>query len=338
MNNYRVVVTGGSGFIGTNAIDYLIDNGIPCINIDFQPPRNKTQFDYWIKTDLLDYNALKAAILKFNPSHILHLAAAVGMDHTTLDTLTPNTNGVKNLIKIAKEIVPLERILFTSSLLVCRIGFIPENETEYCPPNLYGESKVIGEEIVRSSDLNCEWAIARPTSIWGPWFEYSYRKFFKTIDKNMYMHIGKEEFQKPASYVGNTVYMLMKLLLEDNIKINKNTFYLADYPWYSTKEWANTIQKTLKTKSIKTAPFWLLRLLALSGDIYKKLFKNDPPLTSLRLNNMLTGGKYQVKNTKEVCGKLPFDLEEAVCITAQWMLENNLIKHKPTRISQINKF
>ena len=54
----------------------------------------------------------------------------------------------------------------------------------------------------------------------GPWFDYSYRTFFKMIDKNRYMHVGKE-FQKPASFVGNTVYMIMKILLDETQMSNK---------------------------------------------------------------------------------------------------------------------
>ena len=61
--------------------------------------------------------------------------------------------------------------------------------------------------------------------------------------------------------------MLMKILLEVDPEVNKSTYYLADYPWYSTKEWANTIQKTLNSKSIKTAPLWILRRAALASDL-----------------------------------------------------------------------
>ena len=41
------------------------------------------------------------------------------------------------------------------------------------------------------------------------------------IDKNRYMHVGKKEFQKPASFVGNTVYMIMKILLDETQMSNK---------------------------------------------------------------------------------------------------------------------
>jgi nucleoside-diphosphate-sugar epimerase len=254
------------------------------------------------------------------------------MEHRNFDKLQCNIGGTDNLIESVKAVDSVKRIVFTSTLLVCEIGYIPINDTDYSPPNYYGKSKVIGEKKVRSSKLNCEWAIVRPTSIWGPWFDYSYKEFFHTIDKNRYLHLGKNEFQKPASFVGNTVHMMMKILLDNNSKINKSTYYLADYPWYSTKEWANTIQKTLNSKRIRTAPLWLLRFVGAVGDVMKIIFKFDPPLTSFRLNNMLKGGVYPVENTKDIIGELPYDLKESVYLTAKWMYDDSLIKHKPSRI------
>ena len=77
---------------------------------------------------------------------------------------------------------------------------------------------------------------------------------------------------------------------------------------------------------------WFLKLIAFTGDCLKKFFKLDPPLTSFRLNNMLTGGAYPLENTKKIVGELPFNLDESVLKTTQWMYERNLIKHKPIKI------
>ena len=332
MKNELLVVTGGSGFIGTNLCEYLIEKDFNFINLDIHPPKNSDHLKYWKELDIRDKSNLNEIMESFQPTHILNLAADLGMDHNSLENLQTNIIGVENLVNAIKTVDSVKKVLFVSSLLVCENGYIPENETDYCPPNYYGKSKVIGEEKVRSADLDCEWAIVRPTSIWGPLFDYSYKDFFKTIDKNRYFHIGNNEFQKPASFVGNTVYMMMKILLESNPNINNETFYLADYPWYSTRKWAITIQTILNTKRIRTAPIWMLRIIAKFGDIYKVIIKIDPPLTSFRLKNMLTGGAYPLENTKKICGDLPFDLNESVYRTAEWMYENNLIKHKPGRI------
>ena len=328
----KILVTGGSGFIGTNLCEYLIEKDFNFINLDIHPPKKSDHLKYWKELDIRDKSRLNEIMESFQPSHILNLAADLGMDHNSLENLQTNIIGVENIVNAIKTVDSVKKVLFVSSLLVCENGYIPENETDYCPPNYYGKSKVIGEEKVRSADLDCEWAIIRPTSIWGPLFDYSYKDFFKTIDKNRYFHIGNNELQKPASFVGNTVYMMIKILLESNPNTNNDTFYLADYPWYSTRKWAITIQTILNTKRIRTAPIWMLRIIAKFGDIYKVIIKIDPPLTSFRLNNMLTGGAYPLENTKKICGDLPFDLNESVYRTAEWMYENNLIKHKPGRI------
>jgi len=333
MNEIRLCITGGSGFIGTNVMEWAINNKQNVINIDIKPPILLHHQEYWKYVDLRDYDSLLSTMKELEPTHILHLAADLGMDHKNLDNLQCNIKGVENLIESINNINSVQRTIFTSSLLVCKNGYIPKNGTDYCPPNFYGESKVIGEKIIRENELNSEWVIIRPTSIWGPWFDYSYKTFFKIIDKNKYMHLGENEFQKPACYVGNAVYMMMKILLDETKISDKGTYYLADYPWYSTKKWAMTIQKTLSSKRIRTAPMWLLRIIAFIGDIVEWVLKVDPPLTTFRLNNMLTGGEYPINNTKEICSDLPYNIEQAVFTTAKWMYENNLIKHKPIGIN-----
>ena len=332
-NNMRILVTGGSGFIGTNVMDYLIEQNIETINYDIKSPKKEAHFRFWREVDLRNKEILEKEMMDFKPTHILHLAAITGMEVKDDSIFKVNTDGVVNIIKCAEKYLTVKRIVFVSSLLVCKYGYIPKNDTDYCPPNLYGKSKVSGEKIIRKlENPSFTWCIVRPTSIWGPMFDYSYKTFFKTIDKNRYLHIGKNEFQKPASFVGNTVHMMMKILLVDNPTINKSTFYLADYPWYSTRKWANTIQSVLNSKKINTAPLWLLRIIALMGDVFKKIFNYNSPLTSFRLNNMLTGGAYPVDNVKGIVGDLPYNLKESVYITAKWMFDNNLIKHKPRKV------
>ena len=327
------MITGGSGFIGTNLCYDLIEKDIKFINLDINPPKDPNHLKYWEKQDIREKNSLIEIFKSFQPSHVINLAADLGMDHNSLENLQTNIIGVENIVNAINSVESVKKVVFTSSLLVCKNGYIPNNDVDYCAPNFYGESKVIGEKIVRKSKLNCEWTIIRPTSIWGPWFDYSYKTFFKMIDKNKYMHIGDKEFQKPACYVGNTVYMMMKILLDETKISDKGTYYLADYPWYSTKKWAMTIQKTLSSKRIRTAPMWLLRIIAFIGDIIKRVLKVDPPLTTFRLNNMLTGGEYRINNTKEICSDLPYNIEKAVFTTAKWMYEKKLIKHKPEVIN-----
>ena len=45
---------------------------------------------------------------------------------------------------------------------------------------------------------------------------------------------------------------------------------------------------------------WLLRIIAFIGNIVKRVSKVNPPLTTFRLNNRLTGLVYPINNTKEI--------------------------------------
>jgi len=67
------MITGGSGFIGTNAIAYFSENN-EVLNIDFKEPRNKKHKPFWKKADILDKNELSKAIKSFDPHYFIHLA------------------------------------------------------------------------------------------------------------------------------------------------------------------------------------------------------------------------------------------------------------------------
>ena len=334
MENRKVnlLVTGGSGFIGTNVVDYLISKQIKFINFDILPPKKKNHEKFWRNVDIRDFQKLNTEMISFKPTHILHLAAALGMDIKDINFFSANTDGVENIINCAENILSIEHIVFTSSLLVCRNGYIPKDDFEYCPPNLYGKSKMIGEKLVRKiKSTHYSWSIVRPTSVWGPWFAYSYKKFFKAIDRGYYMHTGRSEIIKPKTFVGNTAYMMLTMLFESKANVSGKTFYLSDYPDCSTREWANIIQKILSAREIKTVPMWLMKLVGWIGDILKFLGYEDPPLTSFRLKNMRTGVPYPVENTKKVCGQLPYSLNKGVKLTADWLFEINEIDHKPVK-------
>lgn len=320
----RLLITGGSGFIGTTAVTEAIERGFTVLNFDIKAPNIDIQKKYWKKIDIRDRENFIAAIIEYAPTHILHLAAKTGMDIRSMDELLANTEGVQNLINGANKINTVKKIIFTSSLLVCRNGYISKDEDDYCPPNLYGQSKMIGEQIVKKAQTNFDWLIVRPTSIWGPWFEHSYKTFFGIINKGLYFHPGQDTQIKPKSFVGNTVYMMYSLLFADGKATCKKVYYLADYPQGTTREWANEIAKQLGRDYIPTIPLFVLKSVALFGDMLKPL-SIEFPITSFRLKNMLTGGVYPVEETKEIVGDLPFTLELGVKKTIEWMKTQKII-------------
>lgn len=317
----KILVTGGSGFIGTNLISYLLNKECTILNIDIAEPRNKAQMQYWKQVDITDYDSLLAAIKEFNPDYIVHLAARTDILGRDVKDYPANTIGTENVLKCCYQLPNLKKVLFTSSMLVMESGHIAKHILDYCPPNAYGKSKVETENIVKGNKLTCDWAILRPTSIWGPWFD-TYKDFFKMIMAGRYVTFGKKLCTKTYGFVGNIVYQINCLLKADtsSLRFEDRIFYLGDKPDYDINEWGCEIAD-ICGKKIPSIPFFIIRIAAYVGD-FIKLFGIMPPMSSFRLNNMMTNNIMDVSPTFKYAPNPPYTRRQASEITVKWVREN----------------
>jgi len=318
----RILVTGGSGFIGTNYIEFLLRNTqAEFINLDINPPRNPAHKSFWRKCDLLDASNLKKIIKDFSPNYVVHLAAKTGIE-TKLSAFAANTEGTKNLLDALKEISSIERVIFTSSLLVCRLGYTPKDDTDYKPSNAYGLSKVKMEQIIRSQkDLPYIWTIIRPIAVWGPWCEDPYKSWFKAIKQGWYFHIGSGHYRRTMGYVENMVYQIHQILLAPAEKIDRKTFYLGDDAPIDLYDFANEIQKEFGARKIRHIPLWAAKLAAITGDILKRMGWKSIPLTTDRLNHIRTDYVFDLQPIMEISGSMPHNYKTGIKKTIQWLRE-----------------
>jgi nucleoside-diphosphate-sugar epimerase len=317
----RVLVTGGSGFIGTNAIEALRRHGHAVINVDVASPKDPTQESCWRQVDILDLPALREEFLSFRPEVVLHLAARASLDEKGgLAGFAANIDGVANMIQAIVDAGSVERSFFTSTRLVCDLGYVPKHDRDYKASTMYGLSKARGEELVRDASAALgTWTILRPTGIWGPWFGVPYRDFFKTIERGLYVHPGRRTVRKAYGYVENTVYEIERLMAQPAADVHGQTFLLADYPAVSVREWAELIRERLGARRIRSVPIPVLRAAGVVGDIVERIGLGRAPLTSFRVNNMATDMVYDTSPLEALVGRLPFGLEEGVDRTITWL-------------------
>jgi nucleoside-diphosphate-sugar epimerase len=250
------------------------------------------------------------------------MGARTDLRGTTLADYRANTDGVTYVMDACEGLSELERVIFASSRLVCRIGYQPTSETDYCPPNPYGESKMVGEQLVRERAPSYSWLIVRPTSIWGPWFDIPYKTFFRAVAGNRYMHVKGHDVAKSFGFVGNSVHELQQLLSTGDARAEHATLYLADYPPIRVHDMAERIRREIGARPIRTVPMWVLRPVALAGDGAQKAGWANPPLTSFRLDNLVTDMQYDLSLLEQLVGPLPHDLDDGVRRTVAWMRAN----------------
>lgn len=324
----RILVTGGSGFIGTNLVEFYLKRGYEVLNLDTAAPRNPDHASIWRNMDILDRVALIKTIGDFSPIFLLHFAARTDLgEKKTIDGYATNIEGVKNIIDAVRAATSIKRVIFTSSQLVCRLGYQPQGDEDYCPNTLYGMSKVEGEKLIRSSDnLQAIWTIIRPTSIWGPWFAVPYRDFFNTIQKGLYVHTRGVATHRQWGFVGNSIHQIDKLITAPEERVNRKMFYLADYDPIDLQDFANAVQKAFKSKRIMSVPSWLMRSAATGGDLLHFLGWKNPPLTSFRLRNLWSDEIQDITPLKKIAGALPFSYQEGIEQTVKWIHDTGLEK------------
>lgn len=315
----KILITGASGFIGTNLLEDMLEKGHSVLNIDFNEPKIKERNEVWKNVDIVEYEPFEKVVLDFNPDYIVHLAARTDLDGKTVEDYAANTVGVENLMKIIEKLPDLKKVIIASSKFVTENGYKIKDQFDYCPHTIYGESKVITEKNVWANKPHCDWCIIRPTSIWGPFFGVPYRNFFDLVMKRMYFHIGHIKCHKTYGYIGNAIYQIEELLFNETLNEDNKVFYIGDEPAYEINEWADEIANELGFK-VPTMPVWFVKCLAKFGDLVG-LVGVHFPMQSFRFHNMTNDGVNDMTNTYKIAPEMPYTRLEGTKATIKWIKE-----------------
>lgn len=181
----KILITGGTGFIGSFLTDKLVRLGhkVASFDADLNFTNNDPYYKYclkirkkllkpadkYFKGDVRDINKLHRAVKNFNPEILIHLAglpmARVPDNHSNL-MLPINMQGTLNVLEVVEKSNIKKLIYTSSSMSYGHFQQTPQTEEFILNPvNAYGATKAAGEYFVKLSKK--DWVIIRPTSVYG---------------------------------------------------------------------------------------------------------------------------------------------------------------------------
>ncbi|MBI21865.1 MAG: hypothetical protein CL780_06435 [Chloroflexi bacterium] len=171
----KALVTGGAGFIGSNVVELLIQDGWDVNVLDNLSTGNKELLPQSVNLiigDIRDKEAVRIAAK--DCSVVFHLAAFIVVAESLTkitDCVDINVSGTANVIDVSvKE--GIKRIIFSSSSAVyAETAVCPSPETALCKPqSVYGQTKLTGEELMTLASVGCgiETISLRYFNVYGP--------------------------------------------------------------------------------------------------------------------------------------------------------------------------
>ena len=163
----KIIVTGGSGFIGTNLVNFLIRKKFFVINLDkltYSSNKHKNNFrnrnNYkLIKVDIINKIKITEIIRKYKPKAIFNLASETHVDRSIdnpYDFIHTNINGTFNLLESLRSLQKKKnnpKLIHISTDEVygdIKKNYRSDEKHKYEPSSPYSASKASADHLVKS--------------------------------------------------------------------------------------------------------------------------------------------------------------------------------------------
>jgi len=219
----RILVTGGSGFVGANLVTTLLDRGYQVRSFDRAPSPLPAQPGLEVlQGDICDRDMVATAVdgidTVFHTAALIELLGGASVtEEYRKRSFAVNVEGTKNLVHAAQA-AAVKRFVYTSSNSVVMGGQPISGGDETLPytdrfNDLYTETKVVAERFVLSQNaspnggaglLTCA---VRPSGIWGCGDQTMFRKVFESVQAgHVKILVGRKAARLDNSYVHNLIH------------------------------------------------------------------------------------------------------------------------------------
>ncbi len=236
LQNKKVLVTGGAGFLGSHMCDMLIGKGAGVVCVDNLSNgrlaniihlKNNRSFKFY-KKDINYKKQITPIFDKEKPDYVMHYAAMVGVKRTSENPLEvfKDMEGIKNIAELSK-LYGIRKILFTSSSEVYGEPVklpIAEDDT-FNSKWPYGLVKILGEQYFRAyhQKYGIPVTVVRFFNVYGPRQDFGDSGFVvsvflkKALEGKPLDIFGDGQQTRDFVYVDDNIRLTLKAFLNDKV-------------------------------------------------------------------------------------------------------------------------
>ncbi|MBN2654307.1 MAG: NAD-dependent epimerase/dehydratase family protein [Nitrospirae bacterium] len=308
----RVLVIGGSGFIGTRLVSDLINEG-HSVRI-FDKAESGKYPELCEIGDIRDAAAVNAALNDVDM--VYHLAAEHRDDVSPIALYYDvNVEGTRNIVKACIK-NRVNRLVFTSSVAIYGLNVgEPTEDFPAHPFNDYGKSKYQAEEILNDWAKNNELGslvIVRPSVVFGEGNRGNVYNLVKQIVSGRFVMVGDGRNRKSMSYVGNVSAFLV--YMGENVLSGVHIFNYADKPDFTMDELVSEVFNHFgrQASRLRKIPYCIGIIGGLVFDILATITGKKYAVSSVRIRKFCANTVVGVKRIESTGFVPPYKLKKGL--------------------------
>ena len=322
----KILLTGGTGFIGQHMAKMLVDHGydVNCIirnsKLRDKLPENVTVF---VK-DLKDVREIPDCMAGVDV--VIHIAAQLGHHGVPAETYYKvNYLATQTLLEMAVEHNVLQFIFCSAPFVVGLGGRLTTEDAPYAPKGDYSDTKVLAEKyIIEKGEKRIRYTILRTSYVYGPG-DIRRISLYKSILRKRFILTTNGKAHLQPTYVTDIVNGF--LLSIKNESAYGQIINLAGDEC-TVQEYLECIADAVGSKLIKINIGYSISvfLACIMEFLSKLIFKKPGLVTKSRIDFLALDHSCSVEKASKLLGYKPVvSLKDGIKRTIEWAKEKNYL-------------